>query len=254
MYVYFYDNFLRERRYQPTVRAMETRLTDLGISGKILRLQPLTNTGEMIEDEVRRGAKTIVIVGNDATLGQVLSRAAGVSAIFGMIPFGEENAIAETLGIPVGLEACKVLSRRRKILLDIGFSNHRWFISQLFIPPHPIIVNYDGEFRVSSERGTMELTVCNLLPFSWTEGRTTKRIPVNPEDGRLEAILRPLLKHGLFRDRYGDPSIFPFREMTVMSKTPFVVEADGNRSRETRLTIRLAKEKVEMIVGKERKF
>lgn len=254
MYLYLYDNFLRERQYLPLVRTMETRLTDMGIAGKILRLQPLTNTGEMIEDEVGRGVTTVVIVGDDATLGQVLSRAAGIHVLFGFLPFGANNAIAETLGIPVGIEACKTLSRRRKMRLDVGAYNHRWFISRLHIPPHPITVDYDGEFRVSSELGTMELAVCNLLPFSWKEDRQIKHIVVNPQDGKLEAIVRPLIKRGIFRERYGEPSVFPFRQMMVKSATPFVVNADGYQSRETRLTIRLAKEKVEMIVGKERKF
>jgi hypothetical protein len=40
----------------------------------------------------------------------------------------------------------------------------------------------------------------------------------------------------------------------VESKTPFVVEADGKTSKETKITIKLARNQLEMIVGKERRF
>ena len=38
MYVYLYDNFLRQKKYDSMIKAMEVRLTDYGIAGKILRL------------------------------------------------------------------------------------------------------------------------------------------------------------------------------------------------------------------------
>ncbi len=253
MYVYLYDNFLKNKKFDSTLRAIETRLTDFSIAGKIVRLQNFTNSKAVIEDEIKKGASTIVIVGNDATFGQVLSSAATCGITFGFLPVGGDNTIAEVLGIPIGEEACNVLSRRRKVKLDVGWFNNRYFVSQLHIPPSDIAVEYDEKFKVSSQSKKMELVICNLQPYIWKGDK--EDVVVHPQDGKLEAFLRPVVKRGIFgRQKYEDPSIFPFEEMIVFSRTPFVVEADGKESKETKIKIHLAKKKIEMVVGKERKF
>lgn len=254
MYVYIYDNFLRSHKYSALVRAMEIALTDFGIAGKILRLNNYTDAKSVIEDEIRRGAKTVVIVGNDGTLGQVLSRAATVDCTFGFLPVGPENSIAKVLGIPVGVEACSVLSRRRKEKLDVGWMNNRYFISKLHIKPAKVEVTYDDKFRVTAGQ-MMEIIVCNLQPFFWKKDKKDKESEVvHPQDGKLEAFLRPLTKARWFGYNYEDPSIFPFEEMEIKGEEPFIVEADGKKSKEIKLKIRLAGSKIDMIVGRDRKF
>lgn len=252
--MYLYDNFLREKKYQSTIKAMETRLTDFGIAGKILRLQKFTNPESIIKDEIARGARAIVIVGNDETFGRVLSRAATNDILFGFLPVGQGNSIADVLGIPVGEDACDVLAKRRKVLLDVGWFNNRYFVSQLYIPVSDIRVEYDDTFSVISRNGGLELVVCNLQPYTF-RGKGGKDYVVHPQDGKLEAFLRPLLKKSIIgKSVFEEPSIFPFEEMVVTGTKPFVVEADGKRSKETKITIRLAKKRVHMVVGKERQF
>lgn len=253
MYIYLYDNYLRGRKYDAVMSAIETRLTDFGIAGKIIRLQHLTNAEAVINEEVRRGATTIVIVGNDKTFGSVLSRAAVCDVPFGFLPVGADNSIAQVLGIPIGVESCDVLSRRRKVKLDIGWFNNRYFISRLHITPGDITVEYDEKFRVSSTLGKIELVVCNLQPYIW-KSKGSEDVFVHPQDGKLEAFLRPIIGKGIIKQKYDEPSIFPFEEMVVSSRKPFTVEADGKISKETKITIKLAKSKIEMIVGRERRF
>jgi len=216
---------------------MEVMLTDFGIAGKILRIQNYTDSKAIIEDEIKRGAKTVVIVGNDATFGQVLSRSATCDCTFGFLPIGSNNTIAEVLGIPIGLGACAVLSRRRKELLDIGWMNNRYFVSQLHVLPAKIDVIYDERFKASAN-GKMEVVVCNLQPFFWKQDKKDKenRI-VHPQDGKLEAFLRPLTKKRWWGYKYEEPSIFPFEEMIIIAKEPFTIEADGKISKEIKRKI-----------------
>lgn len=254
MYVYIYDNFLRHRKYTSLMKAIEFSLTDFGIAGKILRLNNYIDARSIIEDEIKKGAKTIVIVGNDGTLGQVLSRAATVDCTFGFLPIGPDNLIADVLGIPVGLEACKVLSRRRKEKLDVGWMNNRYFISQLHVYPAKVEVFYDERFKVTA-KDQMEIVVCNLQPFYWKKSKKDKESEVvHPQDGKLEAFLRPLTKARWFGYNYEDPSIFPFEEMEIKGDEPFIVEADGKKTKEIKLKIRLTHSKVDMIVGRNRQF
>lgn len=253
MYVYLYDNFLRQRKYEPAIRAMETMLTDFGIAGKIIRLQNFTNAEALINEEKNKGASAVVMVGNDATFGHVLSRAATCDILFGFLPVGSDNTIAEVLGIPVGVEACKVLSKRRKIKLDVGWFNNRYFVSQLHIPPSEIAIEYDEKFRVTTLNKT-ELVVCNLQPFVMKNKGKGNDFVVHPQDGKLEAFLRPVAGRGIFGEKFEEPSIFPFEEMVISGRKPFSVITDGRESKEVKVKIKLAKKRIEMVVGKERKF
>ena len=254
MYVYLYDNFLRQKSFLSTIRQMEVLLTDYGIAGKILRLHNYIDAKPIIEDEIKRGAKTVVIVGNDSTFGQVLSRSATCGCTFGFLPLGPNNTIAEVLGIPVGVEACTILSRRRKELLDVGWMNNRYFVSQLHVLPSKLQVVYDERFKVTANY-KMEVIVCNLQPFFWKKDKKDKeQHTVHPQDGKLEAFIRPLTKKSWWGYKYEDPSIFPFEEMTIISEEPFTVEADGKISKEIKVKIKLAHGKIDMIVGRNRKF
>ncbi len=252
MYVYLYDNFLRGKKFDSTIKAIETRLTDFGIAGKIIRLQNFTDSKAIIDDEIKKGVSGIVIVGNDATFGHVLSRAATCDVLFGFLPVGSNNKIAEVLGIPVGAGACDVLSKRRKVKLDVGWFNNRYFVSKLHIPPSKITIEYDEKFKVST-RDKVELIVCNLEPFEWKE-KGTKGHVIHPQDGKLEAFLRPVTSKGIFKEKFEEPSIFPFQEMVVSSRKPFLVQADGKESKETKIKIKLTRKRIQMVVGKERRF
>lgn len=254
MYVYIYDNFVRDRKYNSLIKAIEIRLTDYGIAGKILYLHNYTDSKAVVEEEIKRGAKTVVIVGNDNTFGQILSRSAGCECIFGFIPVGADNSVAEILGIPEGIEGADVLAKRRKEKLDVGCVNGRYFVSQLHVMPAKVSVCYDERFKVSSS-GLMEVVVCNFKPFYFRRGQKDKDFQVvHPQDGKLEAFLRPLTKNRWWGYKYEEPSIFPFEEMEITGDEAFTVDADGKITKEVKIKIKLARSKVDMIVGRNRKF
>ena len=77
---------------------------------------------------------------------------------------------------------------------------------------------------------------------------------VHPQDGKLEAFWRPLTKRGWWGYKYEEPSIFPFEEMEISGEEPFMVEADGKSSKEIKVKIKLARNKITMIVGRNRRF
>jgi diacylglycerol kinase family enzyme len=253
MYVYLYDDFLKNRSFRAVLKSIEVKLTDYGMSGKILRIHNYNDVHPLIEDELKRGAKTIVIVGNDKTFGHVLSRSANLPCVFGFIPVGGENTIAGILGIPVGAEACDVLSRRRKENLDIGLVNNHFFISQLRILPAPLTVSYNSQFKVIA-KDLMEVVVCNLQPFFWKKNVMSKKQEVHPQDGKLEAYLRPLTRKRWWGYTFDEPSIFPFETMEISAPHAFEVHIDGNVFKEVRLVIKMADCKIGMIVGRYRKF
>src|SRR3989338_2880950 len=102
MYLYLYDSFLNQKKYTSALARIETRLTDLGIGGKICRLSPLRNIKELIADELANGVKTIVVVGNDKTLSEAINFVAQHDVTLGLIPIGPNNSLAGQLGLPAG--------------------------------------------------------------------------------------------------------------------------------------------------------
>ncbi len=128
MYYYIYDSFLTAPRYRKTLERIEVHLGDFGIQGKIKRLNILHHQKEAIEESIRRGATTIVLVGNDHGIVQAIDTLVKHDVALGLIPVGKSNEIriARTLGIPPGELACEVLSRRTIARLDLGPSRSSW--------------------------------------------------------------------------------------------------------------------------------
>jgi diacylglycerol kinase (ATP) len=67
------------------------------------------------------GYRTVVAVGGDGTVAEVITGIAGTEATLGIVPFGTANQLALNLGIPPDPErAIQTVVRGRRIPLDIG--------------------------------------------------------------------------------------------------------------------------------------
>lgn len=251
MYIYLYDTFLKDKKHAGLVSAYENRLTDFGIFGKIVRITRFTNPHRIIEDEVRRGAKTIVIVGNDDTFARVISKTADIQGLtFGLLPVGDGNSIAELLGIPKSVEACDILARRRVESIDVGRFNDRYFFRRISLTSNQFELVCDRKYAVGPDGSESEVEICNLGLPHWGEQMVGG---VRPQDGRLTMFMRPK-KKGLFKNQYSKPSVLQVKNIRAKFKRPVVVSVDGIQSKEQDIDIRISNKKFTVIVGKKRKF
>ncbi len=252
MYIYLYDSFVKDKKHIGVVSACENRLTDFGIFGKIVRITRFTNPLRIIEDELRRGVKTVVIVGNDDTFARVIAKAAGVKGVtFGFVPIGENNSVAELLGIPVGLSACDVLARRRVEHLDVGTCNNQFFFRRVTLSGEQFELVCEEQYAIASEGKSSEVEICNLGVPVWIS--TVDSGTLKPQDGKFTLFMRPA-KKTLFGTKYIKPSILQVRKIQAHFERPLVVSVDGILSKEKRLNIEVSRKKFQIIVGKERKF
>lgn len=152
MYLYLYDSFLNNPRFNNKLVKIETRLTDLGIGGKISRLSPLKNLRELIDEEVKAGVKTVVAVGNDKTLVEVINVMAKCRVVLGYIPIGEQNSAAKILGIPVEEKACDVISARKIERIDLGKINGNYFLGDIKIIEGPVTLECEEKYQVAVEQ------------------------------------------------------------------------------------------------------
>lgn len=247
MYFYLVDDFVADRRYQATLHRIETRLNELGIRGRFQRLSVLKSARELMREAVKRGADTVVAIGDDRTVSKMVTTMAELGATFGLLPVGPHQTIARFLGLPEGLAACDVLSRRVVEQVDLGKANDCYFLMSLDAPSARFQLNCDGQYRVTPE-GASALSIRNL----GVEGA-----PSNPRDGILEAVIGGVKRgifSGLFRRADESSSVLPFKRLTITTPEPLALTLDGQTVVKTPATIEATPKRLKVIVGRDRKF
>lgn len=238
MYYYLYDSFLNDNKYQKILHRVENRITDLGITGKISRMSMLINPEKMVRDEIKKGVKTVIAVGNDSTLDRIISVAAEEKVTAGIIPIGKNNDIAKTLGIPEGNLACDVISQRRVKKIDLIKVNNRYCLSNIAmeIKKGKIICEDKYEINLLSKSG--EIYVYNLVSKNELEKIFDFNQDIsnyfNPQDGLADIIIKPnpqksvksffgLIKRNADRAS-GGISIIPIKKFKITEKeTPSAI-------------------------------
>lgn len=257
MYYYIYDSFLNDKKYLPTLHKIEARLMDLGINGRIEKMSLLKSLREIVEDALKKGATTIVAVGNDETVSKIISFLPNLSTTLGIIPIGDNNKIATTLGIPINEAACDTLSSRIIEKIDLGKANDYYFISSLQVAAQREIVIDCGNYHISplSENGHINIYNFNCIT---DETRENEHL-YNPRDGVLEAVFSETPTStglfGMFKKQYTRDSVFPFKKIKIKcNKDCLPVIADGQTTIKTPVTVEVAPKKLKVIVGKKRMF
>jgi len=257
MYLYLYDHFLNSKKYLRTLIKIETRLTDLGIGGKISRLSPLKNLKELIKDEINNGVKTVVVVGNDKSVIQVINEVINYDITLGIIPVTSDNKIGAALGINSFKTACDILASRKIERIDIGRANNTYFIAQLTIPTNEVVLDFDKKYQIIPMHKNQWIDIFNLKPAGW-EGDVQSSF--NPYDGVLEAIIYPaklmskLFFKTLISHKNSQNSIIPFKKISILSKKSISVITDSQTILKTPVNVEVLPKKLKVIVGKKRAF
>lgn len=259
MYIYIYDNFVNQKKYDSVLAKIETRITDLGLNGKIVRLGIMSSFSDTIRNEVKKGAKTLVVVGNDKTLNNAVNILAKISAEnnlnislpLGFIPIGKkDNLIAPFLGLDFEENACDMLSARRIERLDLGLANNNHFLTSAVISTAGTIIEIDKTYSIEiSESG--EINIINLP----TAEDISEKLNINAKDNSLDLYIKTKPSGKIFSafKNNCEQSLFSFQKIKISnSKTPMNIDYSTEIS--CPVQIELAKEKIDLIVGKNRSF
>lgn len=259
MHIYLYDYFLGAKRYDQILARIETRITDLGLNGKIIRLGVANSVFDAIENEIKKGAKTITAVGNDSLFNRVIDAMAKLAISsqlnkdvpIGFIPVGKKNnEIAKFIGLPPEEEACDILSARRIQRIDLGLANNNYFLSRAAITTKGTTVEIDKDYSIEiMEPG--EICVVNL-PIDIDLPETIKP---KVDDGVMELLIRtggrgfvPVRKN-----KNAGPSVFSFNSLKILNKSHPVI-LDNSTKVNAPVRINVALEKINLIVGRDRMF
>lgn len=246
MYVYIYDDYLNKNKYSRALNNLEIRLTDLGLGGKIVRLGTIKNVKTLIQGEIKTGAKTIIAVGNNKTINKIIGAVIDdeiynffqKNILLFIIPIGDNNSIAESLGIKKN-DACETLLARRIKKIDIGTVNDRYFLNKASLSGQNI--NLEIENNYSLEIGARnQINIINLAH----KDDLNKEIKSNPQDGRLDLYIKNGNK---------DYTYLTVKKLKITNKNE-ALTIDGGEEISTPAEFGIIKEKLNFIVGKEREF
>lgn len=248
MYQYIYDAFLSEEKYLRPMTIIENRLADLGLQGRVNRLNLFKDPRELILEGIKRGVDTVVAVGNDETLSRVVNAVGDFNLTIGMIPIGPKNEITKTLGVEEGLLACDCLSSRLIRKIDLGKINDIYFLAHLKAGAE-VSLRYGKEYQVKSL--TNNLVEIYNLP--------TREEQADPEDGYLEAHIRPsernfLKKIGKGSSLQDGKSHFSIRKVFLEGSEGSKILVDGLKLISTPAEVKILPRQLKIIVGKNRLF
>lgn len=249
MHVYIYDSYLNHSKYQKVLAKIETRITDLGLNGKISRLGVMKNYMNTVEEELKRGAKTIVAVGNNETVCQVLAAMVDTEVPLGIIPIGNDNnSISEALGIEQELEACDILSARRIERVDLGLANGVPFLTEAVITSKGTVIEINQDYSIEiMEKG--EIKVINL-PLS--RNGLPELGSFTPQDGQMELYIETETSKN-FLKKISGKSFFTFERMTIENNNHELL-LDNTTKIKPPVEVSLLKQSLNIIVGKNRNF
>lgn len=244
MYCYVYDEALQDRRFERELAQIETRLTDLGIAGKIARLALFRDANELIRDEIRGGVTTVVAVGNDTTLRRVLDAVGDRKTVVALLPIGPQGEMTELLGMPTGVAACDVLSARIIESLDVGEVNGKRFLQSVHIEERTDFIVEHGTYTLTPQRKAS----VEVRNFAAPDDAGMQ----SPVDERLSLIIR-VPKFSLFSKK-ASIGIVPCSTLRISYQTNVTVLVDGERLNGTDFAFRVIPNALRVVTGKTRKF
>lgn len=255
MFFYFYDTFVLDKKHEGTLTRVENRIIELGINGRVEKLTPLRNMKELLEDGIKQGAHTVVIIGDDATLVRAINIIAPHDIVLGYIPFGKTSILAELFGIPDTFEACNILSRRIIKQLNLGKANANYFLTSLVSEvSNQLKITCDGQFTVSSRSEPIRFHIHNLgNVFATTEPQS-----LYTNATRLHLEIEPIPNgRSLFKRTSTRPSgsTFPIRKAEITHTNEAVpVRLDNETTIKTPITVTFKAKQLKVVVGKDRRI
>jgi len=120
MYYYIINPAAGNGRINKLQEKLKGVLSDLGIAGEFVKSTGPSDIPRLTEIGLKKGYNTIVAIGGDGTINEVLNNIPDDKIAFGIIPLGSTNILANSLGIYDWLQACQVLASRKTIKYNIG--------------------------------------------------------------------------------------------------------------------------------------
>lgn len=280
MHFYIVDpQKISQKEFERVQNILYSSLSEYRISGEIVRSTGLRTINQLVENAFAHRAKTIVAVGSDETLHDVINAVGNREMVIGFIPIFPTE-VGRILGIKSIPHAAKTIALRRIGELDLGVVNKNYFLTTLNIgsingyswskifdfeliknlinlPQIELIVAADSEYRATLK--IMAATIINSRSAADTGSFA------DPTDGVLDVVFLPKLSKwqtfshrkemltGNF-EKIPQASIVHVKKIEILSPAGIPLRAGRRVIAKTPAVIEIVPKTLKIIVGKDRAF
>ena len=279
MYYYIVDpQKIPQREFERVQNLLYSSLSQYRVSGEVVRVTGLRTINQLVENALAHGAKTIVAVGSDDTLNDVINAVRGREVVLGFVPIFETE-IGKILGVKNIEQAAKTLGVRRIAELDLGSVNSNLFLSKLsfgisqtsqgwlkslnykFLQNTFQMPNFEVKFSADGlYQGSL-----NVIGGMIINSRDNEENTADPTDGVLDvALLSKLSKWDTFKFRKeilaGDfeqvpgSSVIHVSRLEISTPEGLPLRSGSRVIAKTPAVIEVLPKALKIIVGKDRKF
>jgi hypothetical protein len=236
MNIFVYDEFLKTSIKR--VKIIENTLNSLGLNGKIIYCS--ANINNSLQIDILNGARTIIAVGNNITLHKTINAALKNNSnkdglIFGIIPVGENNSLAKSLGVNDEKSACQIILARRLEKIDLCRADDEYFLETAEIDAHGTAIKVNNCDLTANLDG--KIVISNIC--------STKNKSSDPQDGYLEILIN---------GRKNNNNLLKTKQIFIENSNNLPILLDNAISINSPAAISTGQEKANFIVGKDRYF
>lgn len=131
MYYYIVNPTAGHGQIKNLQTKLRSRLDGLGIRGEWVKTTGPGDATRLAKAAVAAGHTTIVAVGGDDTVNEVINGIEHDNVAVGIIPIGTANRVANQLGIITWPQACEALAARRLTPYSLIAAGQKFFLSTL---------------------------------------------------------------------------------------------------------------------------
>lgn len=131
MYYYIVNPAAGHGQIKNLQEKLRSKLDELGIRGEWAKTTGAGDATKMTKAAIAAGNTTIVAVGGDDTVNEVINGIDHDNVAVGIIPIGSNNRVATQLGIITWPQACESLAARRLTPYSLIAAGQKFFLSTL---------------------------------------------------------------------------------------------------------------------------
>ena len=121
MYYFIVNAAAGKGKVIPLMNRLRQYLQQKEILGELVKTTAKGDATHLTRIAIKKGYSTIIAIGGDGTVHEVLNGLAGTGATLGIIPMGKNNFLARSLRIPFSWkDAVDTIAARRTMKLDVG--------------------------------------------------------------------------------------------------------------------------------------
>lgn len=254
MYYYIVNPSAGDRAMDGLQSRLKAKLRTLKIDGEFSKTLEPGDARRITRTALDTGARTIVVVGGDQTVHEVIDSVHASkkpSVPIGIIPIGHSNRLAEYLGIRSWQHGCELLAARRlHSFLLININRHHFIRRAIFSPqvgvddePWELLAAIDSGYKLRGRISSCEVANLRLLNPHLDNQLFLQLSSPGTQSSRWQRLLRR-------RDEMPTLSQLHSKTLTLEFNRPTQVQLDGQRLNDTSFRIHLSDVPIRLITAR----